>query len=177
MSSTRSVPYEVARPTRVCAATGEPIPAGDRFVACLTTTPDSEEIERLDYSLAAWSGGARPAPPRLVFGTWRSVMPAEGAKGPVLLGPEEMLDLFEQLEGAEEPERLAFRYVLALLLVRKKQLVFVGDRGGSMLVRPKGADPEQPPMEVVDPGMDESRIVEVSQQLDALLADGGDDES
>jgi hypothetical protein len=52
---------------------------------------------------------------------------------------EELLDLFESLEDANEPKKQAFRFLLALLLVRKRLLKYEGQRPGLMLVRRRDA--------------------------------------
>jgi len=162
----------IARPTGVCAATGEPIEVAQPFVASLVERDDG--LVRLDYSLGAWEGGARPA--GALFGFWRSVMPDADAPKRQRIALGEAMDLFEGLGDAQADSRLAFRYVLALILIRKKQLVYEGMRDGLVLVRPRGvpAPPEGPPLiEVIDPGMDDDRSAEVAVQLAPLIDEGG----
>src|SRR5690606_24010444 len=101
--------------TGVCAATGRKLDVGERFVAALVEREDSEELRRIDFSMEAWDEGARP---RGLFGFWRGVVPAAGAKKQVLIDDEAVLDLFEQLSSATDDRRVAFRFVLALILVR-----------------------------------------------------------
>ena len=65
---------------------------------------------------------------------------SEGGEKPrALLSDPELLELFEELAGATETRQLVFRYLLALLLVRRKVLRHAGSRPGVLLVRPKPA--------------------------------------
>ena len=52
-------------------------------------------------------------------------MPAEGERRRLHIDEDLMVDCFERLEGETEPSRLNFRYVVALLLMRRKRFKFV----------------------------------------------------
>jgi hypothetical protein len=155
----------------------------ETFVAVLAQDLELDAFVRLDYSLEAWSGGARPKRPLVVLGIWKSTVPEPGAKKRLLIDDASLVDLFEQTaeetegatpEGAKE--KLAFRFVLALILLRKRLLVQEGAKGKTMLVRAKGTarPPEGPAlMEVVDPGLDDNTIVRVTEQLGTVLSDSG----
>src|SRR5262245_51694779 len=56
-------PYPFAKSTGRCAATGQEFAEGASYVATLCERESSPGMERLDFSLAAWEGGARPALP------------------------------------------------------------------------------------------------------------------
>ena len=167
---------DIARPTGRCAATGGAIEPGQTFVATLAEADAG--LTRLDYSAAAWEGGARPEPPLLFVGSWRTIMPEPDARPRMFIDDDALIDLFEQLGEATEAKRLALRYVLALILVRKRLLRLEGSDGTTMLVRPKGVDlpPDRggdgPPLvRVDDPGLDETTLNEVTEQLGVVLGD------
>lgn len=179
MAASSGLTYETGRPTGVCAATGRPLEIGDRFVAVLVEAVGTAGLNRLDFSQEAWDGGSRPEAPARVFGFWRATVAPSGAKRKQLVDNEALLDLFEQLDAATEPRKLAFRYLLALVLVRKRLLVIEGTRPGVMLVRQKGAalpparGGDGPPfIEVVDPGMDRQAMEEGTEELAAILLSG-----
>lgn len=160
-----STSYELGRLAPACAATGAPLTPGAPFVTALSESAEGGLL-RHDYSLDAWENGARP--PGL-FAFWRGVVPEPTrSKGPVLDAPA-LLDLFEQLSGSTEPRQISLRSILCLILVRKRLLQIVGQREGLTLVRPKGAAPEDPPIEVADPTLDAQALAEVTAQLQALL--------
>jgi hypothetical protein len=166
--------YDIARATGVCAATGRPIAVGEEFVATLIEGSQEERLERADYSVHAWRDGARPAK---LYGYWRAKMESpEGRKRPYI-DDAALMDLFEQLAEASEPGRVSFRYLLALMLVRKRLLKYEGTRreGGAavMLVRvaTRADQTPAPLVEVADPGLNDSAIAEAIEQLTAVMAD------
>lgn len=173
MTRMSSGEFEIARPSGVCAASGEPIEPGDRFIAAIVEREGGEgQYERRDYCVGAWEGGARPDG---VFGFWRGVMPEPNAKPRQFIDDEALLDLFDQLGESEEEKQVAFRYLLALILMRKRLLRHAGSRRHAasgqdvILVRARGSDPDAPPIEVRDPGMDEESVLAASEQLDRVL--------
>lgn len=197
--------YPIGTSSRRCAATGRDLLTGEAYVAALVQSPDSDDIRREDFSAASWDAGARPRKPLAMIGFWRGTVhePGAGKKRFLLIDDAALLELFEQtgedLEGvghgsdadfkaAAEADRLAFRFVLALLLMRKRLLIHErntpippGGGGGrpNLLVRVKGeprpegagTPGELALIEVVDPGLDEAAILRVTQQLRAVLSD------
>ena len=167
-----SNPWEIGRPADVCAATGQPIRPGDEFVAALVEKDDGV-LDRLDYRVDAWAEVERPAH---LFAFWQTVRSSPDARRQPLLDASTISDLFEQLADATEPRRLAFRYVLALILIRKRVLEHLGQRPASgdrpsvMLVRFRGVDKEAPPIEVTDPAMDNQTIIALSEQIQTIMA-------
>ena len=150
---------------------------GEGMVVVLLERADDDELDRLDFSLSAWEGGARPEAGRSIFASWRTTVPEPGKKRESLISADGLVDLFEQLAETEDPRRLAFRYVLALMLVRKRLLDYLGTDSGSLLVRPKGSDPEAEPVRVHDPQaageLDEQTLAELADQIEQVL-DRGD---
>ncbi len=167
-----SNPWEIGRPADQCAATGRAIEPGDEFMAALVEREDGA-FERIDFAMDAWPDVERP--PQL-FAFWRAVRAAPNAKNQPLLDASTIGDLFDQLAEATEPRRVAFRYVLALVLVRKRKLELLKQRAASgedpplLLVRFRGTDKELPPIEVIDPEMDDETIIAISEQIQQIMA-------
>lgn len=159
--------YPVHRSTGVCAATGRGLAPGDACIAVLVERESDKGLHRLDYSAEAWESGARPEADARVFGFWRARVGAEVEPKSTMMSDSELLDLFEELAGAAEHKQVVFRYVLALLLIRRRSLRLMGSKAGVLLVLPKGA--EGPPLEVVDPGMDEAAAGEAIEQLTQVV--------
>jgi hypothetical protein len=103
--------YEVGRSTRNCTATGREIQPGETFYSTLTV--QGADVLRQDYSSEGWLG-----PPDGVLGWWQSTMPARDARRQSWAPSDVMLDLLEDL--AAQAERLDMRYVLSLLLIRRR---------------------------------------------------------
>lgn len=109
----RTVDYEVERCTRHCAASGRELKEGEEFYSVLVN--ERRDVRRHDYAAEAW-----PGPPEAALAWWKSRMPTREAKKGQLAPNEVLLQLFAQLE--QVPEKADMRYVLALLLVRRRVL-------------------------------------------------------
>lgn len=160
----------VARPNGVCAVSGEPIAPGMTFMAALQDTPQG--FVRLDVLPQHWEQLDRSD----VMADWRTVMPTRQERKRVLADDGVLLELFEQLADAEEHSRKAFRYVLGLLLVRKRLLVMEGStrdtQGREVLqLRRRGTEVHET-FDLLDPGLDDEQLEHVSTQLRQILHDG-----
>ena len=124
--------YDIQGPARVCAATGRELKPGDRFFAVLAT--DSGRLVRTDYA-----ADASPGPPPGAVAYWAGKVPHAGhkPKKPVV-NDDLLLDCFDRLKGSTDPDGLNFRYVAALLLMRRKRFKFEDaardDQGRDVLI-------------------------------------------
>jgi hypothetical protein len=105
--------FEVQRCTRCCAATERPLEPGDECYSVLEIV--GAEIVRKDYCPEAWKGA-----PESAFGWWKSRVSEPTARKIKLAPNDVLLELFDQL--ADKSEQQDLRYVLALLLVRRRVL-------------------------------------------------------
>lgn len=103
--------YEVQRCTRHCAGSGRELAPGEEFYSVLIV--DGADVVRKDFAPEAWEG-----PPKGAIGHWKSQVPDPKAKKTQWAPNEVMLQLFDQF--AEQPDKHDMRYVLALLLVRRR---------------------------------------------------------
>ncbi|MDG1898664.1 MAG: hypothetical protein P8I74_02250 [Phycisphaerales bacterium] len=163
--------YRVNRSTGVCAETGQPIEPGAPCVAALC---DDEEaiLHRVDFSMESWESGKRPDG---LFSFWKTRMPEKGEKKKVFVDDQVLLDIFERMAEDEREDRLAFRFVLGLILIRKRLFRHESqrkDEGGDRVVwllRLKGSPPESPLVEMVNPGIGDDDILSLSEQLGDVL--------
>lgn len=105
------IDYEVQRCTRRCAVSGRELAPGETFFSTLTA--EGAEVVRHDYAVEAWQG-----PPEGVLGWWKSHMPERDARKLHWAPNDVMLELLESLTTQEEKQDM--RYVLALLLIRRR---------------------------------------------------------
>lgn len=105
--------FEIQRSTRRCAATDRKLEPGEAFFSTLNV--EGPEVVRRDWAAEAWQG-----PPDGVFGWWKSRVPLPDAQQPKLAPNEVLLELFDHL--ADQADNCDMRYVLALLLVRRRLL-------------------------------------------------------
>jgi hypothetical protein len=103
--------FEIQRCTRRCAATDQELKPGDVCYSVLEVR--GAEIVRKDYSAKAWGG-----PPAEAFSWWKARVPEPNARRIKLAPNDVLVELFEQTAG--QPESDDMRYVLALLLVRRR---------------------------------------------------------
>lgn len=164
-----SAPYDIVRREEACAATGRVFEPGEKHVAALVETPGEETLTRVLYASDAWDAGARPPAPARVFGFWRRVAGEEAKAASPLVSTEELFDLFEQLADADQPKQIAFRYLIALLLMRKRRLVYDGTPPDNpSVLRLKGRPGGEEHL-VTDPGMDEAAIAEATDELSRIM--------
>jgi len=154
--------YEVQRCTRHCAATGRELRPGEDVFSVLVS--EGGKLVRHDYAAEAWEG-----PPEDAVGWWKSQIPRPDAKRLHWAPNDVMLQFFEDLE--EQPARQDMRYVLALLLVRRRVMRLEeesrDEQGRQTLVLYCPRRETTYRVAVVLP--DESRIQEIQQELAALL--------
>jgi hypothetical protein len=109
--------YQIQPNTRVCSVTGRALEVGERFYTALLE--ENGQFIRKDYSLESWQG-----PPPEAFSFWTGhVPPPEGRIKP-RIDDDLLEECFHRLEGQADPGRVRFRYVVALLLIRRKRLKF-----------------------------------------------------
>jgi len=162
--ATTSSGYHFARPQGRCAVSNEPIEPGQKFMAALRETPAG--FERVDISLAKWPEFDR----KDVIGFWQTIMPAAEQKKKVFVDDQVLCEIFERLSDTAEPAKLNFRFVLGLILMRKRMIIYENTRTEGdreiWTVRFKGRDDK---LDLVNPKLDEQQVLEVSQQLGEIL--------
>lgn len=157
--------YDVQKPIGVCAVTGQAIEPGEKFMTALRETPLG--FERIDVALPAWEQFDR----KDVVAYWHTSMPtAHQAKRKLFVDDAVLTDLFERLTDVAEPAKVNFRFVLGLILMRKKLLSYESSstRDGRevWLMKPKGRDET---LELLNPHLNEEQVKDVSTQLGEIL--------
>ena len=154
--------YEVQRCTRRCHGTDRELQAGEPFFSVLV--PERAQVVRHDFSVQAWKG-----PPDNALGWWKSQMPDPSARKLHWAPNDVMLHYFEQL--AQQPERNDIRYVLGLLMIRRRVLRLEesehDESGGEVLVLYCPRNDKEYQVNVFHPG--EKRISEIQAELAQLL--------
>jgi len=177
--------YDIERPTGTCAFTGRTLEPDEHYVA--TLVEDGDDLRRVDVSTEAWEEGKRP---EHLFSYWKAVVPQPEEKKKLFVDDEVLMNLLERLADAEQPQRIAFRFVLTLIMMRKKLLRYdktdkrtVEGPEGQQVVEewwlltpkldlskgPMGKWDEDRTFEVLDPHLDEEGIRAVTEQLSQIL--------
>ena len=103
--------YKVSRCTRQCHQLKRPLREGEWYYSVVLES--GEELVRQDYAAEIWS-----EPPEGAVGWWKCRMPTSDQKKLVLAPIEVLTDLLRQM--GSQPERAKSRYLLALMLMRKR---------------------------------------------------------
>lgn len=170
-----SAPYDIIKTQDICAQSGRDIAVGEQHIAALIETPEEEALVRVAYTLEAWAKGPNLPPEAALFGFWKRTLPEKDEAPRQLVSPDEMLDLFEQLADATEPRQIAFRYMLALILMRKKTLLYerstpaTADEPGLLVLRQRVKGGDGPLFQVADPGLDDETIAQATEEIGQVM--------
>ena len=155
--------YEIQPHTRRCVMTGRELNPGERYYAALIE--DGARFVRHDYSAEAWTG-----PPEGTFSFWAGRVPPPQEEARLRVDDDLLEDCFQRLEGQTDPGRINFRYVVALLLMRRKRLKFVSARtesGGEVLrLRDARTGAEH---DVANPGLSDDEMASVQEEVLKVL--------
>ena len=193
MSWMNAPTYDIERLTGQCAITGQALNPGEQYIAALieidpsateapaenapkqTAAPNSG-LKRIDISIEAWKQGHRP---ERLFSHWQSTVPQPNEKKKMFVDDSVLMNLLLRLADTDQPQRLAFRFVLTLILMRKKLLRYEGaqkrnDTTGQpqewWTVTPKrGLGVDEEPIEILNPQINDEQIQQVTEQLGQIL--------
>src|SRR5688572_30379820 len=110
--------WTIQRRAERCAATGQPFRAGEYFYTLLFD--DDGGFRREDLSEAAWQ--ARSAEGPRPFSFWRAKFEPPPPPPPEPLAKESAEDLLRRYMAEESADHANARYILAVMLERKKML-------------------------------------------------------
>ena len=155
--------WEINKPLGQCCGTGERIEPGQEYYAALV---ESEEgLQRRDFCTEYWQS-EQPN----VFCYWKSKLPRPDEKKRIFVDDEMLMAFFERLAEETQQEKINFRFVLTLILMRKKRLKYdsseIEDGKEVWRLRRVG---ETEFVEVINPHLDEEQIGQLASQLSQIL--------
>ncbi|MDH7599900.1 MAG: hypothetical protein QHH07_09755 [Sedimentisphaerales bacterium] len=155
--------WDINRPSGVCHGTGRRIEPGEEYFAALIETEDG--LRRRDYSLQYWQQ-ARPQ----VYCFWKTKMVQPAEKRSAFIDNQMLEAFFERLAVETDPERVAFRFVLALILIRRRRLRYEGSVAidGRQAWRLRWVGRKET-VDVIDPQLDQQQIEQITSQLGQVL--------
>jgi hypothetical protein len=113
--------YEIQPPTRRCAATGRALLPGEKYHSVLVE--QEGKLVRQDFASTAWA-----KPPTGAFCFWMCRVPSKDQVRKMRIDADLLLECFQRLDGSAGTDKINFRYVLALLLIRSKRLKLIDSR-------------------------------------------------
>jgi len=155
--------YQIQANTRRCAATGRELRPGETVYTVLLD--QAGKFIRQDYALDAWKG-----PPEGAFSFWKGKVPQETETRRLRIDDDLLLDCLHRLEGQTEPDRVQFRYIVALLLLRRKRLKFEDARvEGDMEILRLRCPRTRRQYEVVNPRLSDEEMAAVQEEVFRVL--------
>jgi hypothetical protein len=156
--------FEIQGPTRTCSATGQTLEAGAKFYGVLVE--EAGRFVRKDFAESAWQGA-----PENAVAFWKGRIPTGNKPRKPTFNDELLFDCFDHLAQATEPSRLSFRYVVALLLMRRKRLKFEDtqrDKDGAdwLIVKDTRSGSR---LHVRDPRLSEDEIASAQEEVFHVL--------
>ena len=159
--------YKVGKRAPECAVTGEPFEEGEEIVSAIFSSEDG--FERRDFKAAAFAESSD------CFSYWRGRIPVQ-QEDTHRLDYDLALDFFRRLVAEDDPERQGLRFMLGLLLGRKRRLKLKGfSRRGSgdgereflnLVIR---GDEEDEAVSVEVPQLDEEGRAALQAELNRLF--------
>ncbi len=155
--------WTINKPLGECSGTGRAIEPGEEYFGALVET--EEGLERRDYSVEYWEK-EKPA----VFCFWKSRLASPDEKKELFVSDEMLMAFFERLANETDPEKLNFRFVLALVLMRKRKLKYDATKmDGAREIWSLRVVGERDPVEVVNPHLDDEQIELLTSQIGQIL--------
>jgi len=155
--------WEIDKPLGHCYGTGRKIENGQEYFAALVET--AEGLKRRDFCADYWQEN-KPD----VFCYWKTTLAAPDQRKHIFVDNEMLITFFERLAEETEQEKINFRFVLTLILMRKRRLKYDSSRikGDKEVWRLKIAGEKQF-AEVINPHLNEEQIEQLSSQLSQIL--------
>lgn len=156
--------WEIEKPLGHCWGTGQKIERGQEYFAALVET--EQGLARRDFCTEYWQT-ERPQ----VFCYWKSKLPQPGHKKQLFVDEQMLMAFFERLAGETEQEKVNFRFVLTLVLMRKRRLKYDSSRteGDTEIWRLRVVGSDKEFVEVVNPQLDEEQVAQLSSQIGEIL--------
>lgn len=165
--------WHISKSNKNCNLCQKQFETGDTLHSCVEEQNDNLPLVRLDYCEKCWEERKK----QKVFFNWKTIKSAETNKKPLIVDNEVLLNLFERLKNSESARNRSYAYLLSLILMRKRVLVFDdvqmidGEEHMVMSFRIK-KEGENNQVSVIDPHLNIEEINALNDDLNKLIALG-----
>jgi hypothetical protein len=187
--------WKVDRSAGACASCEKALGPGDTRFSALYEEPgdqnqqdDQSTLVRRDFCADCWparQGGGE-------FSFWRMVIPEpeedENDDGKrrrsKLIDTDTLLDILRDTPDSADPQKARFRFVIALMLMRRKKLKFVsigrgpapdGSGPRDVLVLKMAGKGQKQTLEIADVKMSEEEMISAQDEVGTLIGMGGEE--
>ena len=155
--------WEIKKTLGQCSGTEREFEIGEEYFAALVE--GQEGLERRDFSADYWNEH-HPA----VFCFWKTKMPNPEQKKKIFVSDEMLMSFFDRLAEETDPEKINFRFVLTLILMRKRKLKYdscdIVDGDEVWTLKVTGQDRHE---KVINPHLTEDQIEGLTSQMGQIL--------
>jgi len=155
--------WQISKSQGQCFGTAKPIAPGEEFFAALVEVEDT--FERRDYCCHYWNEH-KPQ----VYCYWKSRYPDPDEKKQLLIDDDMLVAFFERLAEETDQDKINFRFVLTLILMRKRKLKYnssrIADSGEIWILKVAG---EKRTVDVINPHLNEDQIEQLSSQMGEIM--------
>jgi hypothetical protein len=155
--------WEIKKTLGECYGSGGVFEVGQEYFAALSE--GQEGLERRDYGVEYWD---QNKPETYCF--WKTRMADSAQKKKLFIDDEMLMAFFERLTEETAEEKVNFRFVLTLILMRKRKLKYdssrIKDDKEVWSLRVTGQDRH---VEVINPNLTEEQIEQLSEQMGEIM--------
>ncbi|MGB2185954.1 MAG: hypothetical protein ACPH5P_04685 [Akkermansiaceae bacterium] len=165
-------PWSIKSRAHFCAVTEQHFADGESFYTAIFPDPESSGYLRKDFSISAWE--KRSEEEDQPFSFWQSTYHAPVKEEAVEVTEESPEDLLRRLIEEDEEHTENARYILAVMLERKKQLVEADNQPtASGIIRIYEHRKSGDVFIVKDPNIPLDEVEKVQEEITQLLENGG----
>ncbi len=165
-------PWSIKSRAHVCAVSERHFEDGESFCTAIFPDPESSGYLRKDFSTDAWEQRAEDE--LVPFSFWQSVYRAPVKEEEIEVTEESPEDLLRRLIEEDEEHTENVRYILAVMLERKKQLVEVDNQPTATgIIRIYEHRKSGDVFIVKDPNIPLSEVENIQDEITIMLETGG----
>lgn len=158
--------WNIKSRSEACDATGKPFAEGELFYTALFH--DGEGFRRTDLSEEAWNARAVDPADEPLFSSWRSKFEPPAPPAPEALRRDDAEGMLRQLMESQDPAHLNTRYLLAVMLERKRILRPQQSPDSNTLIYEHGKTGET--FIIADPKLSLTDLFSVQEEVSSLLS-------
>jgi hypothetical protein len=158
--------WNIRSRAEVCDATGKPFQEGEIFYTVLFREED--EFRRADLCEEAWNARSGDPTAPVAFSSWRSKFEPPAPPPPEPLPRDDAEGMLRRLLESNDPAHVNTRYLLAVMLERKRILRPQTSVDKGILVYEHSRTGET--FLIVDPDLSLADLVAVQEEVSALLS-------
>ncbi len=155
--------WEIKKTLGQCSGTDRAFEIDEEYFAALVDT--DEGLVRTDFSIDYWNEH-KPA----VYCFWKTKMPNPEQKKKIFINDEMLMAFFDRLAEETDADKVNFRFVLTLILMRKRKLKYdacrIEDNREIWTLKVTAQDRTA---EVINPHLTEDQIESLSSQMGQIL--------